>query len=111
MPDQPSNIVNVTLGYDIYGFSARVSFLYQENKGTGIGYSGFYPSTVVSTYTGAYRRWDVSLQQKIDALLVYVNLNNLNAQPDKVFTGQGLVNPQYFEYYGFTMDVGVRYTL
>ncbi|HVO75865.1 MAG TPA: TonB-dependent receptor [Ignavibacteriaceae bacterium] len=112
IPDQPANILNITLGYDIYGFSARLSYLYQENKSTGIGYSGVYPSTLVSTYTGAYARWDLSLQQKINTnLLIYIHLNNLNARPDRSFTGSGLVNPQYFEYYGFTMDVGVRYNL
>jgi TonB-dependent receptor len=112
MPNQPANIVNVTLGYDIAGFSARLSYLYQADKLAGIGYSGIYPSTVLSTYTGSYNRLDLSLQQKIGAnLQVFVNLNNLNAEPDKTYTGQGMVNPQYFEYYGFTMDLGIRYNL
>ncbi len=65
MPDQPANIVNVTLGYDLGGFSARLSYLYQADKLTGIGYSGLYPTTVLSSYTGAYERWDLSVQQKI----------------------------------------------
>ena len=67
MPDQPANIVNVTLGYDLGGFSTRLSYLYQEYKLTGIGYSGFYPSTVFTPITGPYERWDLSVQQKISS--------------------------------------------
>ena len=112
MPDQPANIVNVTLGYDLGGFSARISYLYQANKLTGIGYSGVYPSTVLSTYTGPYERWDVSVQQKfLNNFQVYVHLNNINARPDKTYQGSGMTNPSFFEYYGFTMDLGIRYSL
>ena len=112
MPDQPANILNVTLGYDLGGFSARLSYLYQANKLTGIGYSGGYPTPVFSSYTGQYERWDFSVRQKLtQTLQVFVNLNNINARPDKNYTGSKLTNPQYFEYYGFTMDLGVRYEL
>ncbi len=112
MPDQPANIANITLGYDLGGFSARLSYLYQANKLTGIGYSGGYPSTVFSSYTGTYERWDLSVQQKIYSnIQLFVNLNNLNARPDKNYTGSTLSNPQYFEYYGFIMDFGIRLNL
>ena len=65
MPDQPSNIFNITIGYDFGGFSARVSYLYQTDKLTGIAYDGAYPSSRLSTYTGGYGRWDLTLQQKV----------------------------------------------
>ncbi len=112
MPDQPANIANVTIGYDLGGFSARLSYLYQADKLTGIGYSGSYPSTVLSSYTGPYERWDLSVQQKITSnIQLFVNLNNINARPDKSYTGSTLSNPRYFEYYGFTMDLGARLNL
>ncbi|MEJ2613721.1 MAG: TonB-dependent receptor, partial [Ignavibacteriaceae bacterium] len=112
MPDQPANIANVTIGYDLGGFSARLSYLYQADKLTGIGYSGSYPSTVFSSYTGPYERWDLSVQQKITSnIQLFVNLNNINARPDKNYTGSTLSNPKYFEYYGFTMDLGARLNL
>ena len=38
MPDQPSNIANITLGYDYEGFSARLSYIYMADKLSGIGY-------------------------------------------------------------------------
>lgn len=112
MPDQPANIANITIGYDLGGFSARLSYLYQADKLTGIGYSGSYPTTVFSSYTGPYERWDLSVQQKITSnIQLFVNLNNINARPDKNYTGSTLSNPKYFEYYGFTMDLGARLNL
>jgi TonB-dependent receptor len=111
MPDQPNNIANITLGYDYEGFSARLSFIYMADKLTGIGYSGTYPTPVISTYSGEYHRWDLSLQQKIWNLQVFLNLNNLNKEPDKNFNGSNLNYPSYLEYYGFSMDLGVRYNL
>jgi len=40
MPDQPAYIFNITIGYDYSDFSARLSYLYQTDKLTGIGYDG-----------------------------------------------------------------------
>ena len=113
MPDQPSHIFNVTLGYDLGGFSASLSYLYQTDKLTSIGYDASgYPSPVLSTYAGPYGRWDVTLQQKLGIhIQLFANLNNLNAQPDRSLVGLNANNPSYIEYYGFTMDLGIRYTL
>lgn len=112
MPDQPSHILNLTIGYDIGDFSARLSYLYQTNKLTQIGYEGVIPTTKFSSYTGGYGRWDLTLQQKFyQNLNVFLNLTNLNNRPDKSFIGSKLANPNYIEYYGFTMDFGIRYSL
>ena len=112
MPDQPNNICNVTLGYDYEGFSARLSYIYMADKLTGIGYSGTYPTPVISAYSGEYHRWDLSLQQKFAGnFQVFLNLNNLNKQPDQNFNGSDLKYPSYLEYYGFTMDLGIRFNL
>ena len=112
MPNQPSNVMNVTLGYDLSGFSLRLSYLYQNNKLTGIGYAGGNPDTRLSTYTGPYERWDLSLSQKVgDKLQFYLDMNNINERPDRTYTGSDLINPSYYEYYGFTMDLGFRYHL
>lgn len=110
MPDQPSYIFNLTIGYDLEGFSMRLSYLYQTDKLTSIGYDGTLPTTRLSTYSGAYGRWDLSLQQKINTnLQVFANFNNLNNRRDQNLVGSNLNNPSYIEYYGFTMDVGLRY--
>ncbi len=54
MPNQPDDILNVTLGYDIGGFSARLSFVYQDNILVGINRT--YKE--LDAYTAAYKRWD-----------------------------------------------------
>jgi TonB-dependent receptor len=112
MPDQPANIFNITIGYDIEGFSARLSYLYQTDKLTGIGYDGIYPTSRLSSYTGGYGRWDLTLQQKLyENIQIFANFNNLNNRHDQNFIGSDLSHPSYIEYYGFTMDLGVRFNL
>lgn len=112
MPDQPAYILNITIGYDYETFSARLSYLYQTDKLTSIGYDGTLPTTRLSTYSGAYGRWDLTLQQKIDKnFQVFANFNNLNNRRDQNLVGANLQNPSYIEYYGFTMDIGLRYNL
>ncbi|MCX6168228.1 MAG: carboxypeptidase-like regulatory domain-containing protein [Ignavibacteriales bacterium] len=107
MPDQPAHILNVTIGYDYMGFSARLSYLYQTNKVTYID-----RSPALDNFSGTYARWDFTLQQKLDfGIQVFANFTNLNNRADQNFRGEALVSPTYIEYYGFTMDVGVRYKL
>lgn len=107
MPDQPAHIANVTLGYDYKGFSARLSYLYQTDKVTWIS-----TEPILDNFTGAYERWDLTLQQNLlKGIQLFANLTNLNSRPDRSFRGSELVNPTYTEYYGFTIDVGIRYRM
>jgi TonB-dependent receptor len=105
MPDQPRHILNITLGYDYEGFSARLSFLYQTDR---VSYISSQPE--LDAYTGEYHRWDLTLQQKLDlGLQLFANLTNLNEMIDQSFIGK--TNPRYQEYYGFSLDVGLRFNL
>ncbi len=107
MPDQPAHILNVTLGYDYENFSARLSYLLQTDKVTYIDRNDY-----LDNYSGTYSRWDLTLQQKLDwGIQVFANFTNLNNRPDKNYRGKALVDPTYIEYYGFTMDLGIRYKL
>jgi len=107
MPDQPAHILNVTLGYDYKDFSVRLSYLYQTDKVTYID-----KDPVLDNFSGTYARWDLTFQQKLDwGLQIFANLTNLNNRADRNYRGSALVNPTYIEYYGFTMDIGVRYRL
>jgi len=112
MPDQPAHIFNITIGYDLDGFSARLSYLYQTDKLTGIGYDGVLPTTRLSSYTSGYGRWDLTLQQKLfQNIQLFANFNNLNNRHDQSCIGSDLIYPSYIEYYGFTMDLGMRVNL
>ena len=104
MPDQPAHILNATIGYDFMGFSIRASYLYQSNKVAGIGDIPWKDS-----FTSAYGRWDLSMQQRITSTVqVYANLNNLNNRHDENLLGYRQINPTSLEYYGTTIDVGLR---
>jgi TonB-dependent receptor len=106
MPDQPAHIFNMTLGYDYKGFSVRVSYLYQSDKFTGAG-----QTNVTDSYTGPYDRWDLAIQQKVTSYLqLYANFNNLTNTHDESLLGYRQDNPQSLEYYGRTIDAGLRVT-
>ena len=107
MPDQPVHTANISLGYDYEGFSGRVIFMYQSDRTSFIA-----TDEALDTFVADYMRWDITLQQKIGwGIQLYANLNNLNNRHDEQYRGYTLTNPSYLEYYGFTMDVGVRFTL
>ncbi len=106
LPDQPAHIANITLGYDFKGFSARLSYLYQTDR---VAFIDTKPE--LDNFSGAYKRWDLTLQQKLGrtGLQFFANFTNLYGRPDRNFRGDALTNPSYIEYYGFTLDVGARY--
>ena len=105
--DQPSDILNLTLGYDIKGFSARVSLFYQV--GTTLG-TGSILGTYDDTFKDDYYRVDVSLKQQLPKnFQIYANLNNLNGAGDKSYQSPTYKYPTNQQFYGFTMDLGVRY--
>ena len=107
MPDQPAHIANITIGYDYKGFSARLSYLYQTDKVTFIS-----TEPILDNFSGAYARWDFTLQQNVGrSLQLFANFINLNNRRDQNFRGYTLTDPAYIEYYGFTMDVGIRFRL
>lgn len=105
LPDQPNHILNATLGYDFRGFSARLSFLYQDNV---LG----NPSTreELDSYTDAVRRWDLIIYQKLpwNGFKAYMNLNNITNSSDRRFVSV-LEKLSSADYYGRTIDIGVRY--
>jgi TonB-dependent receptor len=105
MPDQPAHISNITIGYDYKGFSIRASYLSQSDKVTGIG-----PTKITDAFTAPYHRWDLAVQQRFDEhLQFYGNFNNLNNRHDESLLGYRQINPTALEYYGMTIDLGLRY--
>jgi TonB-dependent receptor len=106
MPDQPSHILNVTMGYEYKGFSIRASYIYQSDKVSSIG-----SIPLLDSFTGKYDRWDLAIQQKLgSSLQLYANLNNItNTRDESYLAGTRIANPTYAYYYGATMDVGLRY--
>jgi TonB-dependent receptor len=108
LPDQPNDILNVSLGYDYKGFSTRLSFFYQVGSLAGKGGAQF--ETYDDTYIDDYFRIDLSIKQELPlGFQLFANLNNLNAEGDRRYQSPVYRYSTNEQYYGFTMDVGVRY--
>jgi TonB-dependent receptor len=107
MPNQPNDILNATLGYDIGDFSTRLSFVYQDN----VLISANRTWDELDAYTDASYRWDFTALYKIssfEGLQVYMNINNITNQPDRNVISV-LKKLNSVEYYGMSTDLGIRY--
>jgi TonB-dependent receptor len=105
--NQPNDVLNLMLGYDYAGFSARISFLFQDNIFRN---PDFWPQ--LRTMSGQYGRWDLSVKQELPwaGLQVYVNVNNLNAEDDVTNNSRQLF-PVAIDQYGLSAMAGVRVRL
>jgi TonB-dependent receptor len=106
--DQPNDVLNLTLGYDIGGFSARLSFQYTDN----VLRSADPVYQELDSYTAPYSRWDFTAYQKLpwyEGLQIYLNINNITNRPDRQFISV-LEKLSDVQYYGRTADLGVRYS-
>jgi len=110
LEDQPEFFANVSLGYDIAGFSFRLSYFYQgeynrtfsfDQRGDGV--------------TDAYSRWDISVKQKVtDNISLLLNANNItNTQEGTTIANRltGWTLSDVNNRYGTTLDFGVRVEL
>ena len=107
---QPEFYGNVSLGYDIAGFSARISYFYQSKYTTLFSLTGFSDEI-----QGAYGRMDFSLKYEYDKhLSFFLNLNNLTNTEEKTYRSNLIDNWEVVtssQRYGLTGDIGVRYNL
>ena len=111
LEDQPEFRANASLGYDIAGFSFRLSYAYQGS------YTSSFSGDRNSDYiTNSFSRWDIAMTQQVtDYLKVILNLNNITNARE----GNSILNlrdgwPELANtsrLYGFTMDFGARLEL
>ena len=75
LQNQPDHILNLSLGYDYKGFSARVSVNYSSDIFIS---SNFYKEE--RRLTDDFTRWDAQITQKLpwEGLSLYCNLMNIN---------------------------------
>ena len=106
---QPEFFGNVALGYDIGGFSARISVFFQGEYNRT--FSANQRSDVVNN---AFSRWDLALKQDItDNMTVMFNLNNFTNTEEGTSIKNRIMNwtlPNWSEKYGVTADLGVKIT-
>jgi TonB-dependent receptor len=105
---QPDNIFNLSLGYDLGGFSARVSVLYQADIFTGPNY---WPQ--LRTNTSPYTRWDLSVKQDLPwyGVQVFAAINNINGASDVSVIQSATGVPRAQQQYGMTADLGIRWRM
>lgn len=107
MENQPELFGNISLGYDIGGFSGRVSVFHQAEY-----YRSFSPRGTNDPVSGAYTKVDLALNYRFtDYLTVMANFNNITSMREEDYRHNrraGYKVPTSTEFYGMTFDVGVR---
>ncbi len=104
---QPEFLGNFAIGYDIAGFSARLSLFHQ-----GEYFSSFSADGRSDDIENAFTRWDLAIKQQITSnISVLMNVNNLT----NVEEGTSILNRLQkwellndSEIYGLTADLGFR---
>ncbi|MBN2281098.1 MAG: TonB-dependent receptor [Candidatus Marinimicrobia bacterium] len=101
---QSDHLINVSVGYDIGGLSARLSYTYQGESLSSAG-----SQDEKDQWDQSFKRWDFSLKQKINKKIdIFLNGVNLNNQSDGSY--QGLDSrPTKLHFYGTMYDLGVQY--
>jgi TonB-dependent receptor len=105
--NQPDDILNLVLGYEIGGFSARVSVLSQNNI---FKQPDFWMQNRVNSTK--YTRWDLSVKQDLPwfGLQVFFNMNNITGE-NELDVNQKTGFPANEQRYGMSADLGVRIRL
>jgi TonB-dependent receptor len=102
----PEFFGNIVLGYDIGGFSGRVSLYHQGEHNYSFSASGY-----TDRLRNAFTRIDVALKQRVMRnAMVFVNFNNITNIEDGFSLHNRVFDQVLFdrsEQYGFTVDFGV----
>ena len=103
MLNQPNDVANIALGYDLGGFSLRLSLLYQDNI---FKKPDFWLQQRV--FSAKYARWDLSVKQDLPwfGMQVYLNISNLSGEDDVDLNAKNLY-PAGEQRYGTSADLGV----
>ncbi|MGH7492311.1 MAG: TonB-dependent receptor domain-containing protein, partial [bacterium] len=106
VPGQADHLANLSLGYDIGGFSARVSMFHQSESLRDIGVLEEQDG-----YDDAFTRWDLSLRQRIFSRWdAYFTVSNLSNTRDRRYVFRN-DRPTRLESFGRTADLGLQFRL
>jgi TonB-dependent receptor len=118
MPGQVDNLINLSIGYERKGFSARVSMIYQgeslfideePDMGRLATSIGVVPDK--DNIVGATTRWDLVIKQRIKQKFeIFLYVNNLGNTKEQTFIAgstKKLITSNYV--YGATVDLGLTY--
>jgi TonB-dependent receptor len=106
MIDQADDIANIAIGYDKGPFSARLAMLYQGTTLTQVG-----EQSELDGFTDDYIRWDLSMKLDLNRRFsLLFNWNNISNGEEGSFQQLSRF-PTSREVFGWTTDIGLRYTL
>jgi hypothetical protein len=102
MLNQPNDVANVALGYDLGGFSVRLSLLYQDNIFKRPDF--WLQQRVLSD---KFTRWDLSVKQNLPwfGMQLFVNISNITGEDDVDLNAKNLF-PASTQRYGMSADLG-----
>jgi len=100
---QPNDVLNLGIGYDYGGFSARFSMLYQDNI---FKRPDFWMQNRVNS--DKYTRFDFSVKQELPwfGIQLYLNLINITGEMDRD-VNQKTSFPASEQHYGMQADLGI----
>jgi TonB-dependent receptor len=103
MLNQPNDVANVALGYDLGGFSLRLSLLYQDNI---FKRPDFWLQQRV--FSDKFIRWDLSIKQNLPwfGMQVYFNISNITGEDDVDINAKNRYAATQ-QRYGMSADLGV----
>jgi len=110
LPNQVDWITNISLGYDIKGFSIRLSTIYQAAYLTGFSsYGNAETNEYFYSYVDDHLRFDASISQKIGKkLTLMANVSNITAEGDRRYTWKSQYVTSEVRY-GTSFDIGLKY--
>lgn len=110
LEEQPELFGNVAVGYDIAGFTVRLSLFHQ-----GEFYRSYSPSRRSDLLQNSYTRLDLAVKQKInDNISLMLNVNNLTNAAESTSLIDRIDNRTFMnneEIYGLSANLGVRIEL
>lgn len=105
--NQPTHVLNFSVGYDYEGFSIRCSMQFKSDVFIS---SDWYEQ--LRQTTDPLTLWDVKIRQKLpyDGLQIYLSVNNFTKSVEQTSNfGTGWFTNRH--YYGLTADLGITYNL
>jgi len=104
LPGQADDIANASIGYESKGFSARLSMTFQGDYTRFVGTRHEFDKIVQGFF-----RWDFNTYYRFkNNLTIYFNFNNISNTPEAEYEGTPTFPLKYY-YYGWSIDLGIRY--
>jgi TonB-dependent receptor len=107
IPGQVPYIFNMSVGYDLKGFSFRISGVFQD---TYLELPGV--QDIENEYFWNFWRWDISIKQHINKKIsIFTNMININSQKEEIFKNKDVNSPVRIQDYGMAINFGVTVKL